>query len=29
MSNINKEQTKSKGLIALQEYQERVKSGEI
>ena len=29
MSNTNTEQTKSKQLIALQEYQEKVKSGEI
>jgi len=29
MSNINKEKPKSKGLIALQEYNEKVKSGEI
>lgn len=29
MSDADKEQTKSKGLIALQEYNEKVKSGEI
>lgn len=29
MSDMSNEQTKSKGLIALQEYNDKVKSGEI